>query len=83
MPHLWMRAFVISGANLALFTKSRRGEVFTIELGAGGWGVWQSIGGDAVGELAAGTHEDGTLEVVARAGGLGHLMARRQVGGRW
>lgn len=72
------RLATVQTDRLYLFGMSLRGELFVCEFHPGiGWQDWQSLGGEFTGNVAAGVHADGRIEVVARAK-TDQLMARRQ-----
>jgi hypothetical protein len=72
------RLATVQTDRLYLFGMSLRGELFVCEFHPGiGWREWQSLGGEFTGNVAAGVHADGRIEVVARAK-TDQLMARRQ-----
>jgi D-arabinono-1,4-lactone oxidase len=73
------RLTTVQTNRLYLFGMSLQGEILVCEFQPGiGWGNWQNLGGEFTGDVAAGAHADGSIEVVARAKS-NQLMARRQV----
>ena len=64
---------------LYLFGRSQHGEVLVCESLPGGiWTGWRNLGGEIAGDIAAGVHADGRVEIVARSLDGGALLARRQ-----
>src|SRR5207244_1173085 len=77
-PH--SRLTTAQATTLWLFGLSLRAEVMAIPFISGtGWGGWQHLGGHVVGDVAAGTLDNGLIELFGHAND-GRLMARRQVG---
>jgi hypothetical protein len=65
---------------LYVFARSQRGEVLEIEFNTdeGRWTNWQNLGGHIGGDVAAGFHPDGSVEIVVRGGLDNQLRSRRQ-----
>jgi hypothetical protein len=73
------RLTAVQTDRLYLFGMSIQGEILVCEFHPGnGWRNWQNLGGEFTGEVAAGVHSNGIIEVVGRAKS-NQLMARRQI----
>jgi FAD/FMN-containing dehydrogenase len=74
------RLTTVQTDRLYLFGKSLLGgRVVVCEFRPGvGWSNWQDLGGEFSGDVAAGAHADGRVEVVVRGASDNQLMARRQ-----
>lgn len=79
------RLATAQASTLWLFGHAERGNVMAIELTPGaGWGSWIDLGGNIAGDLAAGSLDDGRIELFGRRASDDFMMARRQVArNRW